>query len=106
GGGRGGRGQQQQEAQSAERIFEIIGMPMPGGGGGRGGRGGGGGGGGGRGGGAGGSVTTGDFGVILNVGGVTLKQKLRVENVGAGDTSSPFGPAAKGEGSPKNDGSR
>jgi hypothetical protein len=55
------------------------------------------GGGGGRGGGFGaGNFTagTGDYGVILTIGSTTLKQLLHVENVGGGDPSSPFGPAA------------
>ena len=88
GGGRGGRGGGRGAAGAApqvsplQQIFDIIGMPIPGGGGGRGGRGGGGG----RG--AGGpsgafTATTGDYGVVLQVGGTTLKTKLRVENVGA-----------------------
>ena len=69
------------------KIYQIIGIPAPGAGGGRGG-------GGGFGGFGGRNATTGDYQVILQLGGQVIKQKLRVENVGAGDTSSPFGPAS------------
>jgi hypothetical protein len=100
-GGRGGRGAAAGTAVVAvdpvQRIFEIIGLPMPGGGGGRGGRGGGGGGGGRGGGGGGFTATTGDYSVVLIVGGQTVRQRLRVENVGAGDAGSPFGPAGKAD---------
>lgn len=87
-GGRGGRGGGADTAADAvAKIFAIIGLPMPAQGGGRGA------------GGFGGfgrlqSATTGDFSVVLNVGGTTMKTKLRVENMGAGDTGSPFGPAS------------
>ena len=71
------------------KIFQLIGIQAPGGGG----RGGGGG----FGGGGGRNASTGDYQVILQVGGTVVKQKLRVENVGAGDSSSPFGPASGDE---------
>ena len=97
GGGGGGGGGRGGGAPSAEvlKIFQLIGISAPGGGG----RGGGGFGGlGGR------NASTGDYQVILQVGGTTVKQKLRVENVGAGATSSPFGPASGDEG--KHEGGR
>lgn len=72
---------------AVQKIFQLIGIPMTAGGGGRG-QGGFGGFGGGR------NVTTGDYLVILQLNGTTVKQKLHVENVGAGDSSSPFGPAS------------
>jgi hypothetical protein len=72
------------------KIFQLIGISAPGGGGGRGG-------GGGFGGGGGRNASTGDYQVILQVGGTVVKQKLHIENVGAGDTSSPFGPASGDE---------
>ena len=89
GGGRGGAG----DNAAVAKIFQIIGLPMPAGAGGRGGRGGGGGGGGGGRGGAGGGFTasTGDYAVVLIVGGTTMKQKLRVENMGAAGGGNPFG---------------
>ena len=51
------------------------------------------GGGGGFGGGRQSAATTGDYSVVLTVGATTMKTKLRVENMGAGDAGSPFGPA-------------
>ncbi len=85
GGGGGGRGG---GAPSAEvlKIFQLMGVSAPGGGGRGGGGGGGFGGGGAR------NATTGDYMVILQIGGTVVKQKLRIENMGAGSTSSPFGP--------------
>ncbi len=72
---------------AVQKIFQLIGIPMTVGGGGRG-QGGFGGFGGAR------NVTTGDYLVILQLNGTTVKQKLHVENVGAGESSSPFGPAS------------
>lgn len=70
------------------RIFQLIGIAVPtAGGGGRGG-------GGGFGGGGGAGATTGDYGVVLTVGGTTVKKTLRVENTGAGPAGNPFGPAS------------
>ncbi len=43
------------------------------------------------------NASTGDYQVILQVGGTVVKQRLRVENVGAGNVSSPFGPASGDE---------
>ena len=82
-GGRGGAA----PSAAVTKVFQLIGIPMPGAGGGRG-AGGFGGFGGLR------NATTGDYLVVLQLNGTTQKQKLRVENVGAGDTSSPFGPAS------------
>ncbi len=86
GGGRGGAG----GPPSAEvlKIFQLIGIPAPGAGGGRGGFGG-----------FGGArnASTGDYQVILTVNGQTMKQKLHVENAGAAESSSPFGPASGDE---------
>jgi len=87
GGGGGGRGGGA-PSPAVVRIFQLIGINAPGGGG--------------RGGGAflgagGRNASTGDYQVILQVGGTVVKQRLRVENVGAGDTSSPFGPASGDE---------
>jgi hypothetical protein len=82
GGGRGGAGGANTEAVA--KIFALIGVPIPGGGGGRGG-------GGGFGGAAGASATTGDYSVVLQVNGVTMKQKLRFENTAAGGASAFFG---------------
>lgn len=68
---------------AVRKIFDIIGMPMPATGGrGFGGFGGFGGG---------GVATTGDYAVVLEVGGKVLKQVLRVENAGAAAGASPFG---------------
>jgi len=64
------------------RIFELIGLAVPAGGRGFGGFGGGGGGG----------ATTGEYGVILQIGEIVLKQKLRVEDVGESGWSSMFSP--------------
>jgi photosystem II stability/assembly factor-like uncharacterized protein len=96
GGGGGGEGIAQLQERAAQlqnaasnpavqRIFALIGLPMPA----QGGRGGGGGGFGGLGGG--GTATTGDYGVVLQVGGTVMKQKLRVENMGAAGGGNPFG---------------
>ena len=71
-GGRGGGA----ATPEVQKIFQLIGVSAPAGFGGRGG-------GGGFGGGGGRNATTGDYMVILNVGGTIVKQKLRVENVGA-----------------------
>lgn len=80
-GGRGGA----PPTPAVTKIFQLIGLPLPSGGG----RGAGGFGvGGAR------NATTGDYLVILQIGGTIMKQKLHVENTGAGDTSSPFGPAS------------
>ena len=85
----GGRGGGAAGNPAVVKIFQIIGIPIPNPiGGGRGG------GGGGFGGGRGNAATTGDYGVVLTVNGTTLKKKLRVENVGAGEAGSPFGPAS------------
>jgi photosystem II stability/assembly factor-like uncharacterized protein len=89
GGGGGGRGGGA-PTPAVVKIFQLIGISAPGGGGGRGG-------GGGFGGGGGRNASTGDYQVILQVGGTVVKQKLHIENVGAGDTSSPFGPASGDE---------
>ncbi len=96
-GGRGGRaGDAAAPAPGGEaavaKIFALIGLPVPVPAGGRGG-----GGGGGFGGGRQSAATTGDYSVVLTVGGTTMKTKLRVENMGAGDTGSPFGPASGDE---------
>jgi hypothetical protein len=84
---RGGGGAQAQElaqrlqqataaagTPAVRKVFELIGLPAPA----QGGRGGGGFGGFG----GGGSATTGDYGVVLQVGNTVLKSRLRVENVG------------------------
>ena len=89
-GGRGGAAAPGAEALVA-KIFALIGLPVPAPAGGRGG------GGGGFGGGRQSAATTGDYSVVLTVGGTTMKTKLRVENMGAGDTGSPFGPASGDE---------
>jgi hypothetical protein len=83
----GGRGGGAAANPNVAKIYQLIGIPAPGAGGGRGG-------GGGFGGGGARNASTGDYQVILQVNGQTIKQKLHVENVGAGDTSSPFGPAS------------
>lgn len=70
--------------EAVAKIFALIGVPIPGGGGGRGG-------GGGFGGAGGGTATTGDYSVVLQVNGVTMKQKLRFENTAAGGASAFFG---------------
>lgn len=80
--GRGGAGPE------VQNIFRLIGVAAPGGGG----RGGFGGfGGGGR------NVTTGDYLIVLKVGNTVVTQTLRVENLNAGGSSSPFGPASGDE---------
>lgn len=80
-GGRGGA----PPTPAVTKIFQLIGVPLPGGGG----RGAGGFGfGGAR------NATTGDYLVILQIGGTTMKQKLHIENTGAAEISSPFGPAS------------
>ena len=78
----GGGGGNPANNPAVQRVFAIIGLPAP-----QGGRGGGGG----RGFGGFSQATTGDYGVILQVGNTVLKQKLRVENVGAPAAVSPFG---------------
>ena len=65
-----------------QQIFALIGVPVPA----QGGRGGFGGFGAG-----GGTATTGDYGVVLQVGPTILKQTLRIENLGAAGGSGPFG---------------
>jgi hypothetical protein len=82
-GGAAGPGQ-----DAIAKIFALIGLPVPAPAGGRGG-----------GGGFGGFgrqsfANTGDYSVVLTIGGTTQKTKLRVENMGAGDPGSPFGPAS------------
>jgi len=64
-----------------QQIFALIGLPVPA----QGGRGGFGGFGGG------GTASTGDYGVVLQIGPTVLKQTLRVENMGAAGGASPFG---------------
>ncbi|MEO7995878.1 MAG: hypothetical protein ABI852_00465 [Gemmatimonadaceae bacterium] len=94
GGGRGGAPPNETTQANIARVFTIIGLPTPNLGGGRGG------GGGGRGG-AGGNAfiaVTGDYSVVLRVGNTVQKQRLRLENVGAGGSGSPFGPASGDEG--------
>ena len=82
-------GEGAQDAQAAatssavQKIFSIIGLPMPA----QGGRGGGGFGGFG----GGGTANTGDFGVVLQIGGTVQKARLRVENMGAAGGGNPFG---------------
>lgn len=89
GAGRGGGGGRGGAAPPAVvKIFQLIGISAPAGG-----RGGGGG----FGGGGVSNASTGDYQVILQVGGTVVKQRLRVENVGAGNVSSPFGPASGDE---------
>jgi hypothetical protein len=70
---------------AVRKVFELIGLPVPAQGG-RGGFGGFGGFGGG-----GGTATTGDFGVVLQIGNTIQKQTLRVENVGGSGGGNPFG---------------
>jgi hypothetical protein len=67
---------------AVRKVFELIGLPVPA----QGGRGGFGGFGGG-----GGTATTGDFGVVLQIGNTIQKQTLRVENVGGSGGGNPFG---------------
>lgn len=76
GGGRGGPA----ITPEVRRIYEIIGLSLPTGG--RGGFGGFGGGG----------ATTGEYGVILQIGDTVLKQKLRVQDAGESGWSSMFSP--------------
>jgi hypothetical protein len=91
-GGRGGRGgAPDAAAEAVAKIFAIIGLPMPAQAGGRGQ------GGGFGGGGRGSAAATGDYSVVLTIGGTVQKTKLRVENMGAGDPGSPFGPASGDE---------
>ena len=91
-GGRGGRGGAAAPGAEAlvAKIFALIGLPVPTAPSGRGG-------GLGFGGGRQGVAATGDYSVVLTVGGTTMKTRLRVENMGAGDTGSPFGPASGDE---------
>ena len=84
GGGGGGRGGGA-PGPAVLKIFQLIGVSAPSGGG----RGGGGG----FGGGGGRNASTGDYLVILQVGGTIAKQKLHIENMGAASTTSPFGPS-------------
>ncbi len=84
GGGGGGRGGGA-PSPAVLKIFQLIGVSAPSGGG----RGGGGG----FGGGGGRNASTGDYLVILQVGGTIAKQKLHIENMGAASTTSPFGPS-------------
>ena len=98
----GGRGAAEPSPENIAKVFQIIGLNVPSGGG-RGGRGGGAGGfpGAGRGGAAGGVpfiAVTGDYSVVLRIGTTVQKQRLRLENVGAGGSGSPFGPASGDEG--------
>jgi photosystem II stability/assembly factor-like uncharacterized protein len=79
------RATQLQNASSnpaVRRVFDLIGLPVPATGG-RGGFGGFGAGG--------GVANTGDFAVVLQVGGTVMKQRLRVENMGAAGGANPFG---------------
>ncbi len=89
GGGGGGRGGGA-PTPAVTKVFQLIGISAPGGGGGRGG-------GGGFGGGGARNAGTGDYMVILQIGGTVLKQKVHVENMGAAGSSSPFGPASGDE---------
>jgi hypothetical protein len=76
GGGRGGPAM----TPEVRRVFDIVGISPPVGG---------------RGffpGGGGGGATTGEYGVVLQIGDVILKQKLSVENVGESGWSSMFSP--------------
>jgi hypothetical protein len=76
GGGRGGPAM----TPEVRRVFEIVGVSPPVGG---------------RGffpGGGGGGASTGEYGVVLQIGDVVLKQKLSVENVGESGWSSMFSP--------------
>ena len=78
------RAQQMQNAASnpaVRKVFELIGLPVPA----QGGRGFGGLGGGGS------SATTGDYGVVLQIGNTIQKAILRVENTGAAGGFNPFG---------------
>lgn len=92
GGGRGQGGLDLEARQAAAaRIFVMIGLPVPnlsGRGGFRGGFGG-------------GNAfvpLTGDYSVVLRIGNTVQKQRLRLENVGAGGSGTPFGPASGEEG--------
>ena len=71
---------------AVRKVFELIGLPMPAQG---------------RGffgfGGGGGSATTGDYGVVLQIGNTIQKTTLRVENTGAVGGASPFGFEEDGE---------
>jgi hypothetical protein len=69
------------------KVFDLIGLPMPAQGRGFGGFGGFGG----------GNATTGDFGVVLQIGNMIQKQTLRIENMGAAGGASPFGFEEDGE---------
>ncbi len=76
GGGRGGPAM----TPEVRRVFDIVGISPPVGG---------------RGffpGGGGGGATTGEYGVVLQIGDIILKQKLSVENVGESGWSSMFSP--------------
>ncbi|MEN9817993.1 MAG: hypothetical protein RLZ32_1873, partial [Gemmatimonadota bacterium] len=68
---------------AVRKVFELIGLPAPA----QGGRGGG------FGGFGGGSIaTTGDYGVVLQVGNTVLKSRLRVENVGGARSGTATAP--------------
>jgi hypothetical protein len=77
------RAQQLQNAASnpaVRKVFELIGLPLPAQGRGFGGFGGGG-----------STATTGDYGVVLQIGNTTQKTTLRVENMGGVGGANPFG---------------
>ncbi|MFN7532805.1 MAG: WD40/YVTN/BNR-like repeat-containing protein, partial [Gemmatimonas sp.] len=77
------RAQQLQNAASnpaVRKVFELIGLPLPAQG-----RGFGGFGGGGR------TATTGDYGVVLQIGNTIQKTTLRIENMGGAGGANPFG---------------
>lgn len=74
--GRGAGGGGGANSEGVQKIFALIGIPIPGAGGARGG--------GGFGGfGGGGTAVSGDYSVVLQVNGVTMKQRLRLENTAA-----------------------
>jgi photosystem II stability/assembly factor-like uncharacterized protein len=66
---------------AVRKVFELIGLPVPAQG--RGGFGGFGG--------FGSTATTGDYGIVLQIGTTVQKQMLRVENTGAAGGGNPFG---------------
>jgi hypothetical protein len=77
------RAQQLQNAAgnpAVRKVFELIGLPLPAQGRGFGGFGGGG-----------STATTGDYGVVLQIGNTTQKTTLRVENMGGVGGANPFG---------------
>ena len=84
------RAQQMQGAASnpaVRKVFELIGLPVPA----QGGRGFGGFGG------FGGTATTGDYGIVLQIGNTIQKTTLRVENTGGVGGANPFGFEEDGE---------